>query len=204
MPLCDPLWRRKDRAHDVACYPPGFSPFLGELQPTPRGQYAAMQFWHSGRRDLTCFGSRPPFGPKHTQWDSCLESELASPWPPYPVVPEKVVVSHTVWGVALSWTHTFSFVQKPMMQRWRLKVPSSTTRSLLLPWWMTPHTMSELPSVGLVRACISLFPCLQRTRAQREARRHRKSHFLCVLLHTRLRRLWSKFNLGHLAGCLER
>ena len=89
MPLCDPLWRRKERAHDVTCYPPGFSPFLGELQPTPRGQYAAMQFWHSGRRDLTCFGSRPPFGPKHTQWDSCLESELASPWPPYPVVPEK-------------------------------------------------------------------------------------------------------------------
>ena len=107
----------------------------------------------------------------------------------------KAVVSHTVWGVALSWTHTFSFVQKPMMQRWWLKVPSSTTSSLLLPWWMTPY--HDLPSVGWMRACISLFPCMQRSGAQREARRHRKSHFLCVLLQTRLRRLWSKFNLGH-------
>ena len=57
-------------------------------------------------------------------------------------------------GVALSWTHTkfppktaiahgSILLQRSLVKHWRLRVSSSTTSSLLPPWSMAPHTMTN-------------------------------------------------------------
>ena len=54
---------------------------------------------------------KTPFGSKHAQLGSCLDSELTSPWPPHPVVPEKLLYHM----LSVPWHcsgHTPSFVQK--------------------------------------------------------------------------------------------
>ena len=58
-----------------------------------------------------CLGSRPPFGPKHVQRGSCLDSEMASLWPPNPVGPEKQPC-HLWCGTCHCSGHMQSFVQK--------------------------------------------------------------------------------------------
>ena len=80
------------------------STFFGELHPTPRAQHAAIMVqWKRGHPWL---GSRPPFGSKHAQLVSSLDSELGSPWSPHPVVPGKVAISHAIYGLALLWAYT--------------------------------------------------------------------------------------------------
>ena len=52
----------------------------------------AAHAWRTVRRNsgtVACLGSRPSFGHKHSQWGSGMDSELASPWLPHPVLPEK-------------------------------------------------------------------------------------------------------------------
>ena len=88
------------------------------------------------------------------------------------------------------------------------------------PWWIAPHTMIDgprFPSLGWTQASISLSPCLWRTRTRpsllyRENRDSSlkiqslhcmRSHTLYLLPHSRWRRLCSKVNLGHLAGCQD-
>ena len=73
---------------------------------------------------------------------------------------------------------TRSYVQTPVAHGniWFLRIwmyqcqfmaPSTTTSSLLPPWWIAPHTMTDgprFPSLGSTQASISLSPCLRRTR----------------------------------------
>ena len=54
-----------------------------------------------------------------------------------------------------------SLLFQSLVYRWQLRVPTSTTSSLLPPWWMAPQTMTEVPrlsSVGRMHASIRLFP----------------------------------------------
>ena len=85
------------------------------------------------------------------------------------------------------------------------------------PWWIAPNTMTDgprSPSLGWMRASISLSPRLWRT-ANRPSlwfRENRdsslkiqcfhclRSHTQCLLPHSRRRRLCSKVSLGPLAG----
>ena len=131
-------------------------------------------------------------------------------------------------GWALSWTYTKLRPHTPVthgniwflriwMYRFRFMAPSTTASSLLPPWWIAPHTMTDGPrfqSLGWTQASISLSPCLQRTRIQPSLwfRENRDSslkiqclhclrfHTLCLLPHSRQHRLCSKVSLGHLAG----
>ena len=83
--------------------------------------------------------------------------------------------------------------------------PSTTTNSLIPPWWIAPHTMTDgprFPSLGWTQASISLSPCLRRTRIRpslwyREKQEsslkiqclhYLRSHTLCLLPHSRWRR----------------
>ena len=101
---CDPVRRWEDHAHNVVCSPSGSSDFVGALKPTPGGEHVTI-FWQSGKRGggQTCHESRPPFGSKHAQWGSCLDSELTSLRPSYPVCSRKAVVTWVLllvgWGV---------------------------------------------------------------------------------------------------------
>ena len=78
------------------------------------------------------------------------------------------------------------------------------------PWWIAPHTMTDgprFPSLGWTQALISLSPYLRRTRTRpslwyRENRDSSlkiqclhclRSHTLCLLPHSRRRRLCSKW-----------
>ena len=93
---------------------------------------------------------------------------------------KKATVSRAVWGGALSWTYTKLRPNTPVahgniwffriwMYRCRFMAPSTTTSSLLPPWWIAPHTMTDgprFPSLGWTQASISLSPCLRRTIAQ--------------------------------------
>ena len=80
---------------------------------------------------------QPTLGGQHiailaTHWKRS-NPQLTSPCPPDHVVPEKQL----------------------------LRVPSSTTSSLLPPWWMAPHTVTDGPwlaSVSHMRAFISVSP----------------------------------------------
>ena len=95
--------------------------------------------------------------------------------------------------------------------------PSTTTSSLLPPWLIAPYTMTDgprFPSLGWTQASFSPSPCLRRSRTRpslwyRENRDSSlkiqclhclRSHTLCLLPHSRRRRLCSKVSLGHLAG----
>ena len=96
------------RAHTQACSPSGSSPFFSELQPTPGGQHTPiLAHWKGGH---SCLGSWPPFGPKHAQWGSCLDSELTRPWPTHPVVSEKQSC-HMLCGAWHCPGHTPSFIK---------------------------------------------------------------------------------------------
>ena len=51
----------------------------------------------------------------------------------------------------------------------RFMAPSTTTSSLLPPWWIAPHTVTDeprFPSLGWTQASISLSSCLRRTRTR--------------------------------------
>ena len=87
--VCARLSQPEEPWQDEACSRPGSAPFLAELQPTPRGQHCLVQLRWKG--DHLCLGSRLTFDPKHAQMGSCLDSELASPWPQHPVGPKRLV-----------------------------------------------------------------------------------------------------------------
>ena len=141
---------------------------------------------------------------------------------------KKAAVSRVVWGGALSWTYTKLRPNTPIahgniwflricMYRSRFMAPSTTTSSLLPTRWIAPHTMTDgprLPLLGWTQALVSLSPCLRRTRTRPSLwyRVNRdsslkiqclhclRSHSMCLLSHSRQRRLCSKVSLGHLAG----
>ena len=93
---------------------------------------------------------------------------------------KKAAVSHAVWGGALSWTYTKLCPNTPIthgniwfLRIWmywcRFMAPSTTTSSLLPPWWIAPHTMTDglrCPSLVWTQASISLSPCLRRIRTR--------------------------------------
>ena len=90
---------------------------------------------------------------------------------------KKATVSRAVWGGALSWMYTKLCPNTPVahgniwflsiwMYRCRFMPASTTTSSLLPPWWIAPHTVTDgprFPSLGWTQASISLSPCLRRT-----------------------------------------
>ena len=124
---------------------------------------------------------------------------------------KKAAVSRAAWGGALSWTYTKLRIRpnsnvahgniwflRIWMHRCRFMVPSTMTSSLLPPWWIAPHTMTDgprFPSLGWTQTSISLSPCLRHTRTRpslwyRENRdstlkiqclHYLKSHTLCLL-----------------------
>ena len=125
----------------------------------------------------------------------------------------KKAVSCAVWGGALSWTYTKLrpntsvahgniWFLRIWMYWCRFMAPSTTTSSLLPPWWIVPHTMIDgprYPSLGWTQASISLSPCLRRTWTwpplwYKENRNSSleiqcvhclRSHTLCPLPHSR-------------------
>ena len=105
-----PLQRPEEPWHDEACSRPGSAPFLVELQPTPGGQHCLVQLrWKGGH---PCLGSRLTFDLKHAQLDSCLDSELASPWPQHPVG-SKRLPCHVLYGAKHCLGRTQCYVQTP-------------------------------------------------------------------------------------------
>ena len=172
-------------------------------------------------------GSRPSFGPRHAQWGSRLDSELASTC----CCARKAVVSPAVWGVALCWTYTkfhpkTSVAQgsilsrRNLMWRWRLRVPPSTTSSLPLPWCTQYHDWrgtviapgfnaciyQSLPLTVAHRARPSLWNSVKRDSSQKtRCLQCRGPAFRALSIpHTRRHCLWSKVYLGHLVGHAER
>ena len=145
------------------------------------GQHCLVQLrWKGGH---PCFGSRLTFDPKHAQLLSCLDSELASPWPQHLVGPKRLPC-HVLYGAghclgctqsyAGSWLHLLrplGWMQAsiPCLRRTR-------TRPSL---WYRENRDSSLK--------IQCLHCL-------------RSHTLCLLPHSRRRCLCSKVSLGHLAG----
>ena len=93
---------------------------------------------------------------------------------------KKAAVSRAVWGRRSSWTYTklrpntpvaygnISFIR--IWMYWcRLMAPSTTTSSILHPWWIAPHNMTGgpwFPSLVWMQASISLSHCLQRTQTR--------------------------------------
>ena len=132
---------------------------------------------------------------------------------------KEAAVSSVVWGGALSWTHTMLRPNNPIahgnisfsriwMYWCRFMAPSTMTSSLLAPWWIATHTMTDgprFPSLGWTQTSIRLAPCLRRTRTRpslwyRENQDSSlkiqclhclRSHTLCPH-HSRQRRLCSK------------
>ena len=138
----DPLWRREEHAHEVVCFHQGSHPSWVTCRPSLGD--STPQFWHSGRGSHPCLGSRPSFGPKHAQWGSCLVSEMASPWLHILLCQKSCRITRCVGrGIVLDIhkassqnarrprTHT---TEKPDVTL-QLRVPSSTTSSLLPPWY---------------------------------------------------------------------
>ena len=90
---------------------------------------------------------------------------------------QKAAMSRTLWGGALSWTYTKLCPNTPVaygkiwflriwMYQCRFVAPSITTSSLLHPWWIASHTMTDgprFPPLGWTQASISLSPCLRAT-----------------------------------------
>ena len=145
-----------------------------------------------------CLGSRLTFDPKHAQLGSCLDSELASPWPQHAIGPKRLP-SHVLYGAGLCLGRTQSYVQtllSPMAtfdSSWSgctnagswLHPPRPAHSS---PWWIAPHTMTDgprFPSFGLTQASISLSPCLRHTRIRRSlwCRENRDSSLKIQCLH---------------------
>ena len=177
-----------------------------------------------------CLGSRLTFDPKHAQLGSCLNSKLASTWPQHLVSPKRLPC-HALYGARLCHGDTHNYVQTPRCPRhilflriWMYRcwfmAPSTTTSSLLPSWWVAPHTMTDrpqIPSSGWTQASIGLSPCLRhpRTRPSLWYRENRdsslkiqclhclRSDTLCLLPHSRRRRLCSNVTLGHLAARLD-
>ena len=92
--------------HDEACSRPGSAPFLAEVQPMP----GIVYFSYVGRGGHPCLGFRLAFDPKHTRLGSCLDSELASPWPQHPVDPKRLPC-HVLYGAGHCLGRTQSYVQ---------------------------------------------------------------------------------------------
>ena len=141
---------------------------------------------------------------------------------------QQAAVSRVVWGEAFSWAYTKLRPNTPVahgniwllriwMYRYWFMAPPTTTSSLLPPWWIAPYTMTNgprFPSLGWTQASISLSPCLRRTRTRpslwyRENRDSSlkiqclhclRSHTLCLLPHSRRRRLCSKMSQPRVSG----
>ena len=126
---------------------------------------------------------------------------------------KKAAVSRVVWGGAklrpnTPVAHDNIWFLRIWMYRCQFIAPSTTTSSLLPPWWIAPHTMTDGPrflSLGWTQASTSLSHCLRYTRTRpslwyRENRDSSlkiqclhclRSHTLCLLPHSRRRRLCS-------------
>ena len=110
---------------------------------------------------------------------------------------KKAAVSRAVRGGALSWTYTKLRPNTPVahgniwflriwMYRCRFMAPSTTTSSLLPPWWIAPHTMTDgprFPSLGWTQASISFSPYPRRTRINRVSSL-KKQCLHCLRSHT--------------------
>ena len=174
-----------------------------------------------------CLGSRPTFDPKHAQLGPCLDSELASPWHQHPVGPKRLPC-HMLYGAGHCLGRTQSYIQTPH-RPWQHLIPQDLdvpkpVHGSIHHEQITPPPMVDctpyhdwwprFPLLGWTQASISLSPCLQCTwtgpslwyRENRDSSMKirclhcLRSHTLCLLLHSRRRRLCSKMSLGHLAG----
>ena len=80
----------------------------------------ALSIAHSNSGTLEggnpCLESRPPYGPKHAQWGSYLDSKLASSWPSHPVMTGKQAC-HVLCEAWYCPGHTQNFDQKRPLPR---------------------------------------------------------------------------------------
>ena len=128
---------------------------------------------------------------------------------PYPHFIPNMPNGINVW--TLSWS-IHDLVRYPCAIK---AVVSCAVWGVALSWTCTKFP--RLLFIGWMHAYVSLYPCLQCTRAlpslwnsvkrDSSVRTHclkcLRWHFLCVLPHARQSRLWSKINLGHPSGRLD-
>ena len=147
------LERPEEPWHDEAYSRSGSASFLTEVQPTSGGQHCLVQLRWKGVHP--CLGPRLTFDPKHAKWGSCLDSELASPWPQHPVGPKRLPC-HVPYGRGIVLdvqkvtskhpvTHGNIWFLRIWMHGCRFMAPSTTTGLLLPPWWIASHTMTDRP-----------------------------------------------------------
>ena len=136
----------------------------------------AAHAWRTARRNsgVTHVSVPDPFFPKHAQWGSYLDSELANQWPLHPDVPEGQTC-HVLCGAWHCPGQTRSFVQKrpsPKEAHYHGEAWCSVGS-----WWLHPappvhsshrggwHPIPWLrahgyrPWVGYMCAFINLSPC---------------------------------------------
>ena len=149
---------------------------LAEMLATHGGLLDAIQpYW---KEDNPCLGSRLTFDHGHFPLDSCLDSQLASPWPQRHVGPEMPpchmlhVAGHCLAQTLISVQRGLSSIIKCDDSRSRcsdvamLITLSRMSKFLLPPWWIATQTMADgprFPWIGWMEASISLMPCLRRT-----------------------------------------
>ena len=163
-----------------------------------------------------CIGSWLTFDPKHAQLGSCLDSELASPWPQHPVGPKRLSC-HVLYGVencldvqkvtmatfdssGSGCTDAGSWLHPP-------RPAHSSPHSGLHPIsWLTGHDFHQYAErrqqSASPLACGAPGPdrhCgIGRTGNHQIQYLHcLRAHILCLLPHSRRRRLCSKVSLRH-------
>ena len=205
--LCDPLWWWEEHSHDLACSAPGSSPFLGELYATPGGQHTC----NSGTLERGVI--------LVSNLDIHLVANMLKGihvWSPsWPVHDLHILLcqksSHVTCCVGRDIVPKCPSPQKrhpiEVMPGVDLVVEGSTQYHQLTPPNMVcEHTIPEgpcLPSIGWMDIFVSLSPCPRRTWARPSLWKSVKgnlslkiqclqclrTHLLCVLSHSRRRRL---------------
>ena len=153
------------------------------------GRTAAHAWWTTLLSSATVEGGSSmswiqTFDPKHAHLGSCLDSELASPWPQNPVGPKRLPC-HVLYGVGHCLGRTQSYIQTPLSLM--VTFDSSGSGCTDASSWLhplrpvhssplgglhpitAPHNMTNrprFPSLGWMQASISISPCLRRTRTR--------------------------------------
>ena len=123
------------------------------------------QFWSSGRR-IIHVSDPDPLWPRTCSVEFmsglCADQSMSS----ISCCPRKALLPCAVLGMALPWTYTKFRLKtsvalgsipswRSLMWHWRLRVPFSTTISILS-WWIALHTMTEGPWLRTLVGCMHL------------------------------------------------
>ena len=118
------------------------------------GRTAAHVWWTALFSSATvegghpCLGSRLTFEPKHYQLGSCLDSELASPWPQHPVGPKRLPC-HVLYGAGHCLGCTQCYAQTPASPMATFDSSGSGCTDVG-PWLHPPRPAHSSPHGGLL------------------------------------------------------